>query len=533
MRMKHGLLAVGSALAVAACTGLSLPFLPGLGGDAPGKVSGTTSRGTVVVNGTATSYHVDPDTSHLLIAVFKNNGANCGWSHDHAIAALAVNYTFDLDPNAPGSSQLTAEVIANGLDPDQPSYRASFPQVSDSQTFTSRELQDIRVNMLGQVDASSHPTLTFHAHDIASLSGDTSAIVDVDIRGSQSSITLTGTASTNGDRFIFHGTGPLSGSPHGIPNGTFAGCVQSGMELLMHLELVPGADTSEGVDGSVAVFEPTEFPDENPCGAIGYQTRDPQTRRTVQQAIAVGCGTCHSQPQQYSATVPLASWHDFHVDSALSQGVPLWQDSLARLTDPSSRHMPVSPYELGGAELTQISAWLQSGAHRYQCDGNGAPLPEIAEPPPQSTCEANARWLLGDVGSDRMHPGGDCIACHAREREGPTYRFAGTVMLGLHDQEDCNGLTSSAEASPLRVVITGANGDEVSLPVNRVGNFFSTRNISLPYTARILNTATGQTRFMLGPQTVGACNHCHTPNGAADGSNLLNPPAGRILPPGP
>ncbi len=37
-------------------------------------------------------------------------------------------------------------------------------------------------------------------------------------------------------------------------------------------------------------------------------------------------------------------------------------------------------------------------------------------------------------GSSRMTPGQDCITCHRRDDEGPTYAAAGTVFLGYHGQ---------------------------------------------------------------------------------------------------
>jgi len=492
----------------------------------------TGGAGQVVVAGRARDYRVDPDRTHLLIGVLKMPAASCSLFHHHAVAALSVNYTFNLDRDNAAASTLQADVAAAGLDPDRDTYREAFPETAGS-SVPENERRDIRTNLLGQLDAPHHPVLTFKAHGLSSLDGDVTATVDVELRGQASTLTLTGTARWEGERLVMEGTGTLDGTRHGIPNGNFSDCVNAAMTLRMHIELVPGTGNTVGdADASVAPYVQQNFPDDHACASVGFQTRDPVTLRTVEQTLRVSCGACHGEPTQYTAGVPLHTWQDFHVDSALRPGIPLFQDALARLAETGGLKMPPAPHTLGAGEDALLRSWLQSGAHRYKCDTNGDPRPEIAEPPAVATCESGIQWTRGDHGSPLMHPGMDCIGCHTAEQEGPEFSVAGTVMLGLHDGDDCNG-GYPASVTDLRVVVRGLDGTEWPLRVNSAGNFYLDAQVELPYTALVRNLVTGAERHMVGSQVEGSCNACHTANGTGGYANALNPPFGRILSPGP
>lgn len=85
------------------------------------------------------------------------------------------------------------------------------------------------------------------------------------------------------------------------------------------------------------------------------------------------------------------------------------------------------------------------------------------------------------------------------------YTAAGTVMLVLHERDNCGGLGGAT------VEITGADGAVTTLRTNRVGNFFTTRRIATPYTAVVHYQ--GRTLPMVGPQTDLNCANCHTARG--------------------
>jgi hypothetical protein len=127
----------------------------------------------------------------------------------------------------------------------------------------------------------------------------------------------------------------------------------------------------------------------------------------------------------------------------------------------------------------------------------------------ETACFSDSFWTRGDHGSSSMHPGRDCIDCH--RREGPTFKAAGTVFTGLHEPDDCNGL------SHVTVELTDNNGDVHTTKTNSAGNFYFDRTVSLPapYSARVFDDA-GLESEMVAHQTVGACNSCHTVDGKND-----------------
>jgi len=126
-------------------------------------------------------------------------------------------------------------------------------------------------------------------------------------------------------------------------------------------------------------------------------------------------------------------------------------------------------------------------------------------------CTSGKTWS-GGMGPD-MAPGYDCLACHS-------FPAAGTIFPTGHEVNDCDGTA----ANGLKVVITGADGQVVTLtPSPLSGNFYAGSAIAAPFTAQVTD-ASGGVRAMMSPQTVGNCNACHTAAGA-------NGAPGRIMAP--
>lgn len=137
-----------------------------------------------------------------------------------------------------------------------------------------------------------------------------------------------------------------------------------------------------------------------------------------------------------------------------------------------------------------------------------------------ATCSSGTYWTGGDNESPEMHPGGDCIGCHASRAEGPTYVFAGTVYDELNEDDDCNG------AEDVDVVVTDAEGSSWTMTTNAAGNFFlraSQASPVFPITASI-DDGRVQHAMVTGQQT-GNCAACHTQDGltGAAGRVTLNP----------
>lgn len=133
-----------------------------------------------------------------------------------------------------------------------------------------------------------------------------------------------------------------------------------------------------------------------------------------------------------------------------------------------------------------------------------------------AVCSTDSAWEGGDGESPLMHPGGDCIGCHTSRGEGPKYTIAGTVMAAADDDTDCNGVEA------VTVEITGADGTVLELPTNAAGNFYSSKTVATPFTAKIKKGSA--VRAMVAAQSDGNCVTCHTAQGA-------NGAPGRILAP--
>lgn len=492
----------------------------------PPLQTGTTGNGTVTQQGTAVDYHLDADGSSLLLLVKKKEAAVCKLFHHHAMSAEAVNFTFALNRDDPSVSTFRADVLAGGLDPDQPQYRDQFDETRGT-TMNDGERSDIRANMLDQVGASDHPVLVFEARNLTALEGSGTADVAVNIRGQDSTLAMNASATWEGTTLTLDGTGTLSGSAHGIPNGSFSDCVVGDMTLKMHLVLVPGASDGGVLDASVPAFVEQHFADESACHAdVAFDD--------VKDVLALNCGTCHGSPTQYAAPQSLDTWDGFHKDSARSPGVPLFTDALERIRANDGRRMPPPGFNLSAPEKALLESWFTQGAHQFRCDSTGAPLPAQPEPRPV-VCSANESWPDGGTEGPRMNPGKDCLGCHYEEGKAEQVVLAGTVYPSLRERDTCSGV--DGRQAQLEVRIKDARGRTFTLPVNSNGNFVYAADrgdspIALPYNASVYDRATGHERAMFGAQTITSCNHCHTERGFAPPDAGFNPPPGRIVAPG-
>jgi len=131
-------------------------------------------------------------------------------------------------------------------------------------------------------------------------------------------------------------------------------------------------------------------------------------------------------------------------------------------------------------------------------------------------CATGLRWAGGDAESPLMHPGRDCIGCHADRGEGPHYTVAGTVSAAFDEPDDCLGVPG------VSVAVTDANGQAVELTTNSSGNFFTRASLVMPVQIRL--AFEGRERVMSSLPPVGACASCHTETG-------VNAAPGRIVVP--
>jgi hypothetical protein len=138
-------------------------------------------------------------------------------------------------------------------------------------------------------------------------------------------------------------------------------------------------------------------------------------------------------------------------------------------------------------------------------DAGSSPDPFVAP----ATCTSGMTWTRGNHGSSSMNPGRACLDCHAT-MHGPTLTIAGTVYPTAHEPDLCDGANGANGAA---VVITGADGQTVTLTPNAAGNIDTAAPVKFPFTAKV--TFEGRERAMSAKQTSGDCNGCHTQAGAS------------------
>lgn len=129
-------------------------------------------------------------------------------------------------------------------------------------------------------------------------------------------------------------------------------------------------------------------------------------------------------------------------------------------------------------------------------------------------CATGLAWSAGDTGSPNMHPGAACINCH-HDNGGPKFTVAGTLFPGAGLADDCFG------SYGVEILVTGADGKSVKMSTTESGNFYTELPIKTPYRAEVI--LGGKKNIMVGEQTNGDCNSCHTVKGenAAPGRILL------------
>jgi hypothetical protein len=108
-------------------------------------------------------------------------------------------------------------------------------------------------------------------------------------------------------------------------------------------------------------------------------------------------------------------------------------------------------------------------------------------------------------GGDLMLPGTDCLSCH---REGGSaaaspLTVAGTVFASAQCPDPAEGAV---------VHVRDADGTELALPTNEVGNFFTAEPLHMPLTVWIAR-GDGVLDKPMGAVS-GDCNGCHQPDGA-------------------
>jgi mono/diheme cytochrome c family protein len=228
----------------------------------------------------------------------------------------------------------------------------------------------------------------------------------------------------------------------------------------------------------------------------------------LRATLADHCQTCHGAKPSNGAPFPLVTYQDLSRKNG--DGVVIAARVLERIKS-TTRPMPPSPASpLTAAEIAAFESWTAQGAPVSAVDCKAMPGPFDGP----VVCTSGMRWPGGNNGNQIMHPGMACISCHLRDDDdasviakddAPQFRIAGTVYPTGHEPNDCNGAMTGV------VEVTDSAGVVTRLPVNSVGNFFTTKVIAMPFHVAVV--ANGKRRAMVMSPPVGDCNSCHTQDG--------------------
>jgi hypothetical protein len=357
--------------------------------------------GVVVTDGEEEQYAVNPDESELIIVV--ENFADqfgCGLFHSHVVESTGFVSSFRIDRADAAGSTFSAVVPAIGLQPDSDELRTRF--LPNDPLLNDGDRSSIKVSVLENLQASDHPVLTFEASDLSTLDGEGTATVDVDIAGETSQIEMTYTVTEADGVFTIEGEGEIDGAPHGIPNGFASDCVSGLMDLHLKLVLEPGASDNQGIgDAGVPEFVPTEFPYEGDCAPdVAFDE--------VMQILGPRCVGCHMEPTRLGASIPLTEYDHFRVDTARTEGTPVYETigEYIQLPATESLHMPpLELSQLSTEELNTLVAWVEADAPDVRCDPD-PPAPFVHVEPAEC-----GTVIFDDVDDEFI--GAFCSECHS------------------------------------------------------------------------------------------------------------------------
>jgi mono/diheme cytochrome c family protein len=268
-----------------------------------------------------------------------------------------------------------------------------------------------------------------------------------------------------------------------------AGCYTGGDIGMTSSSATAPTTTIDGTD-------PTVTADGLPCDVLA--------------AIAT-CSTCHGSPTSAGAANRIMTYEDLVAPSLSDPSVTVAEMSATRMAD-AKKPMPPSGVATAGAAV--LSKWVAAGMPKATCADPVTPAPaDTTNYNTPSVCSSGKTWA-GKRNSS-MAPG---QACQSGRCHGGDFDASGTIYPTAHEPDNCNGTGGS------QVIITDAAGQTYSTTVNSAGNFyFSLRtSLKLPYTAKVVSGS--KTRVMVGAQTNGDCNACHTEKGTQNAPGRMMAP---------
>ncbi len=399
--------------------------------------------GTGAVDGV--DYAVAEKGNEVVITVHKNDAFGCGALHSHVVLATQIGFEYDLD--SAGAGQVKITVPAVGLDPDDKDLRLKYLPDGENQELSDGDRSSIRGSVAEEVKAEEFADLVFVLKDLSTIDGTGTAKLVSTIAGADSTVDVGYNARKDGDDVTISGTATIDGAPHGIPRNALGFCVDPIMELTFKVVLTPGTQACDIGGAEPVVFTETEFPDDA-CGDVGFNV-------VYNNVIGPRCMGCHggtlpsdATKLRGGATVPLAEWLDFRVDSLRNQGRPLYETADGYVSHPETGGISMPPQPGADSDGTPIatqlqpelidragvpddiiseldlwSAWIAAGARDVQCE-NDVEKKVFDHAAPAADCDAVDAIHFDTPGdpadeftSPRGFVEGNCLYCHSNGNE--------------------------------------------------------------------------------------------------------------------
>jgi hypothetical protein len=175
---------------------------------------------------------------------------------------------------------------------------------------------------------------------------------------------------------------------------------------------------------------------------------------------------------------------------------------------------PMPPSGVATAGAAVLSKWVAAGMPKAACADPATPAPADTTNYNTASVCSSGKTSTSRKGST-MAPG---QACQSGRCHGGDFDASGTIYPTAHEPDKCVGTGGS------QVIITDANNTSYTLPVNPTGNFYTSfpASFKMPYTAKVVSGS--KTRVMVGPQTNGDCNACHTEKGTQNAPGRVMAP---------
>ncbi len=247
----------------------------------------------------------------------------------------------------------------------------------------------------------------------------------------------------------------------------------------------------------------------------------------IDEILETNCRSCHGAMPSSGAFNSMIKRSDLLADAVTAPGKTVAQAAADRITGVGAQMPPAPGAPLTSAQIDTWNNWLAAGSPAGDCTTDPEPDPFDVDP----ICSSDSTWKGGLFGeSPKMDPGRECIHCHTTPADfggfegGPLFTIAGTVYPTAHEPDDCFG--TNGETTDVAIVLTDAEGTELTLNVNTAGNFFAGAStipagFTNPIHAKVV--ADGAERIMVGALESGDCNSCHSQEGSmgAPGRILL------------